>query len=190
MTVRCWASVLAACLVSAPCADSAASHRQPLPLDLAVQVRYRDRTSPVRRIEEVSEAVVEEIAGRGCYRRVAADAEGVPGALRLLITLNDVKEETVYDVPLAVREASHNPEDALKFTAVVEVGATVEIFGPDRGDPALRSRQFHAERRVRPRTANQEVIESAWRLVTEEIARSARRVACGVKPRALGLAER
>ncbi len=191
MTARSGTRVFAACLLSVAWTQAGeAASRRPLPFDLEVEADYRGRTGPLRRLEDVSRAVVGEIGARGCYRSVRLGAELAPGALRLRVTLDEVEEETVYDVSLAEREGAHNPDNALKFTGVVEVRATVEIFGPGGERPPLASRRFHVEQRMRPWTAGEDVIESAWRRVAEEIARTARRAACRLEPSALGLTAR
>lgn len=191
MTARSATRVLAACLLSVAWTEAgSAAPRRPLPFDLEVEADSRGPNAPVRRLEDLSRAVAEEIAARGCYRSVRLDGEPAPGALRLRVILDRVEEETVYDVSLADRESSHNPDNALKYTGVVEVGAIVEIFGPGGGASPVRSRRLHVEQRVRPWTAGEDVVESAWRRAAGQIARTAGGIACRLKLRALGIPPR
>jgi len=182
------ASAIAVSLLGAPGTPSRAKSA-PLPVDLEVEATYGEKEAGARRLDEIGRTVLDELARRPCYRTVRREGATRGPAARLLVTVSPRREETVYEIPLAQREGSHNPDDALRYAGIVELDVQLNLFGPADGKTSLASRRFHLAERARPTFAGDDVIESAWRALARQIAVEARRFACRAKPADFGVPE-
>lgn len=163
-------------------APGAAKEAERLPLVVAFEVGRGPSPAPEAFLEEVRGALPAEFAARGCF----AGVERAPDKATLLVRLllEDVVEDTRYDLGIADRARSQDGSAELGFVSTFDVHCGVQLETLPGRRP-IRVKRFRVRSERRPVLPGEDASEEARSEAVARIVKEARAVVCKGSPEKL-----
>jgi hypothetical protein len=163
---------------------ASASAAEPIPYRLAIEVAWGKEKGPKKITEEIERRVRERIVGTRCVREVLPSGEKETADLLLRMTIESVREETIYDQSMMATHTSPDPTDKLQYTAIFEADIRLDLLSMPGGE-LVRSTKFREGQSRRPQTDYEDPVEYCRERALVRIIDTMADKVCGANPKKL-----